>query len=45
MIEIWKDIKGYNGNYKISNTGKVMSMNYKMTGKPKLMTASKRKYR
>ena len=25
MVEIWKDIKGYEGRYKISNTGKVYS--------------------
>ena len=25
MIEIWKDIKGYEGLYKVSNTGKVFS--------------------
>lgn len=25
MREIWKDIKGYEGHYKISNTGKVYS--------------------
>ena len=26
MIEEWKDIKGYEGLYKVSNTGKVMSV-------------------
>ena len=26
MEEIWKDIKGYEGAYKISNTGKIMSI-------------------
>lgn len=24
--EIWKDIQGYNGRYKISNLGKVLSI-------------------
>lgn len=26
MIEIWKDIKGYEGKYKISNLGKIKSL-------------------
>lgn len=26
MKEIWKDVKGYKGYYKVSNTGKVMSL-------------------
>lgn len=25
MVEIWKDIKGYEGLYRVSNTGKVFS--------------------
>ena len=37
MNEIWKDIKGYEGLYQISNTGKVKSLeryvNSKSTGK------------
>lgn len=28
MMEIWKDIKGYEGLYQISNFGNVMSLNY-----------------
>lgn len=28
MIELWQDIKGFNGKYQISNTGKVKSVNY-----------------
>ena len=28
MTEIWKDIKGYEGLYQISNFGNVMSLNY-----------------
>lgn len=35
--QIWKDIKGYKGKYQVSNTGKVRSMNYRNTGKGKLM--------
>lgn len=33
MEEIWKDVKGFEGKYKISNLGRVMSLNYKNTGK------------
>ena len=28
MEEIWKDIKGYEGHYQISNTGKVKSLHF-----------------
>ena len=31
MIEIWKDIVGYEGKYQVSNTGKVRSLNYNNT--------------
>lgn len=31
--EIWKDIEGYEGLYKISNMGNVKSLNYNHTGK------------
>lgn len=37
MQENWIDIKGYEGKYKISNTAKVVSMNYNNTHKPKLL--------
>lgn len=37
MKEIWKDIKGYEGKYLISNTGKVKSLNYNNTKKSKLL--------
>ncbi len=30
MIEIWKDIKGYEGIYQVSNTGKVRSLDRKV---------------
>ena len=33
MEEIWKDIKGYEGKYQVSNLGKVKSLNYLRTGK------------
>lgn len=37
MEEIWKDIKGYEGLYKISNYGRVKSLNYNRTGSSKIM--------
>lgn len=36
-MEIWKDIKGYEGLYQISNDGNVKSLNYHRTGKSKLL--------
>lgn len=35
MKEIWKAVKGYEGLYEVSNTGKVRSLNYNRTGKVK----------
>ena len=37
-IEEWKDIKDYEGLYQVSNWGKILSLNYRNTGKPRLMT-------
>ena len=37
MEEIWKDIKGYEDLYKISNFGKVKSLNYHLTGKDRIL--------
>ena len=37
MEEIWKDIKGYEGLYQVSNYGNVKSLNYRNTGKEKLL--------
>lgn len=37
MIEIWKDIPGYEGRYQVSNTGEVKSLNYNSSGKSKLL--------
>ena len=37
MTEIWKDIKGYEGLYQVSNFGRVRSMNWRKTGKTKLL--------
>lgn len=37
MEEIWKDIKGYEGLYQVSNLGRVKSLNYNKTGKEKIL--------
>ena len=46
-IEVWKtavyDGEPYEGLYKVSNLGKILSLNYKNTGKAKLMTPVERK--
>lgn len=39
--EIWKDIPEYKGKYQVSNLGKVRSLNYNHTGRPKTLKASK----
>ena len=36
--EYWKDIPGYEGLYQVSNTGKVKSLNYRCTGKEKIIS-------
>lgn len=38
MEELWKDIKGYEGKYMVSNTGKVLSLNYENRGYSKIMS-------
>lgn len=42
--EIWKPIKGYEGLYEISNWGRVKSLNYHHTGKPRLLRPKVDKY-
>lgn len=37
MDEIWKNIPEYNGLYQVSNMGRVKSLNYKGTGKEKIL--------
>ena len=37
--EIWKDILGYEGRYQVSNWGRVKSLNYRRTGKEKILKA------
>lgn len=44
MEEIWVDIKGFEGKYKLSNTGKVISLNFNNTGKPKELKIRKNHY-
>lgn len=36
--EIWKDIVGYEGLYQVSNLGRVKSLNYRRSGKEKIMS-------
>ena len=44
MLEIWRtaiyDGETYEGLYKVSNLGRIMNLNYRNTGKAKLMTLS-----
>lgn len=40
MEEIWKDIKGYEGLYQVSNYGRVKSLNYNHTGKEGILSPS-----
>lgn len=35
--ELWKDIEGYEGLYQISNFGNVKSLNYRRTGREKIL--------
>ena len=37
MIEIWKDIEGYEGLYQVSNLGRVKSLNYHREHREKIM--------
>lgn len=37
MIEIWKDILGYEGLYQVSNLGRVKSLNYHKTRKEHIL--------
>lgn len=39
--EIWRDIFGYEGLYQISNLGNVKSLNYRRTGKEKILKPAK----
>ena len=39
MREEWRDIKGYEGKYMVSNLGRVKSLNYSNTGKEGILNA------
>lgn len=41
-MEIWKDIKGFEGLYQVSNYGNVKSLNYNKTGKECILKNRKR---
>ena len=41
MREEFRDIPGFEGRYQISNHGRVLSLNYQNTGKPKVLTPVK----
>ena len=43
MDEIWKDIEGYEGLYQVSNLGRVKSLNYKRSGREKILKPDKSK--
>jgi len=38
MIEEWKDIKGYEGKFQVSNTGLVLNLNYRNSGNKRLVS-------
>lgn len=42
--EEWRDIAGYEGLYQVSNLGRVKSLNYRHTGKGKILKPDKNKY-
>ena len=44
MKEVWKDIKGYEGYYKISNKGKVKSLKRKGNWKERILKPQKDMY-
>lgn len=39
-MEIWKDIKGYEGLYQVSNMGRVKTLNYNHTGMERVLKES-----
>ena len=43
MIEIWRDIKDYEGLYQVSNWGRVKSLNYRRTVKERVLKPNKHK--
>lgn len=45
MIEIWRDIKGFEGKYSVSNLGRVKSHNYNHTKQEKILTNNSKRER
>lgn len=43
MTEIWKEVKGYEGLYEVSNLGRVRSLDYLHTGQKRLLKLHKNK--
>lgn len=43
-MEIWRDIKDFEGLYQVSNLGRVRSFNYRQTGQTKVLKLSKDKF-
>lgn len=41
MVEIWKNIIGYEGHYQVSNMGQVKSLNYNRTLKERILKGGK----
>lgn len=41
MKEVWKDIEEYEGLYQVSNFGRIKSLNYRRTGKAKILKIAK----
>lgn len=40
MREIWKDIKGFEGHYMVSNLGRIKTLNYKRKKTEKILTTT-----
>lgn len=38
MKEVWRDIKGYDGKYQVSNAGRVKTMDWKRTGQERILS-------
>ena len=43
-MEEWKDIAGYEGKYQVSNWGRIKSLNYKRSGKERILKLYNDKY-
>ena len=43
-IRKWRDIKGYEGKYQVSNLGEIRSLDYKHTGKTRILKPATDRY-